>query len=370
MKYALTVCLAFLLPCMGLRGESEIRMRNIENRMDALEHPSNTQPTHHPITPCAGPKVREGMDLNLSASFLYWTARLDTLTYAKTGMTNLLANPSPNKGEVQSVNWTWDPGFKVALGWNFCHGCWDMILEYTWFYTNVGDSKRSQFLQPGFEILTPAFATTTIPNFEKAHAHYDLHYQVGDLEIGRNFYVSRSLKLRPFIGIKGTWQKQDYNVFYETLPLQVAMQQLLFNYSARFDHSVWGIGVRGGLNTSWQFSRIFSLYGNMAFSGLWLHYDTDRKDQFNLIDTTLPLTVERTTVNIQDHLRIIKPVIELAIGLRAETYFGCGRYHFLLQAGWETQIWLNQTLLISLNDHYDRFDLTLQGLTIKARFDF
>jgi len=354
---------------MVLHGESEIRMNGIENRMNNLEG-SSANRSIHPITPCAGPKVHNGMDLNLSAAFLYWTARLDTLTYAKTGFGDLTSAASPNKGNVQSVDWSWDPGFKLGMGWNFCHGCWDMALQYTWFYTNVGDSKRSQFLQPGFEIFTPAFQSMDIPRFDKAHAHYDLHYQMGDLELGRNFYVSKSLKLRPFFGVKGTWQKQDYNVFYETIPLQVIFQQLLFNYSARFDHSLWGIGVRGGLNTSWQFSKVFSLYGNMSFSGMWLHYDIDRKDTFALVDENQPFQAEISTVNIQDHLRIIKPVIEMSIGLRAETYYSCGRYHILLEAGWESQIWVNQTLFISLSDNYDRFDLTLQGLTAKIRFDF
>lgn len=369
MKFVLAVFFAFLLPCIGLRSESEIRMRGIENRMNQLETSSSSHPTQ-PITPCAGPKVRDGMDIHLSASFLYWTARLDTLTYAKSGFGNLTTATSPNKGDVQSVDWSWDPGFKVAMGWNFCHGCWDMLLQYTWFYTNVGDSKRSQFMQAGFEIFTPSFQSLDVPHFEKAHAHYDLHYQVGDLEFGRNFYVSKTLKLRPFVGAKGTWQKQDYNVFYETLPLQALFQQFTFNYTARFDHSLWGIGVRMGMNTSWQFSKVFSLYGDFALTGMWVHYDTDRKDTFQLVDTNQPFQEEISTVNIQDHLRIIRPVIELAIGLRAETYYSCGRYHFLAQAGWETQIWPNQTLFISLNDHYDRFDLTLQGLTAKVRLDF
>lgn len=369
MKFAWTLLFVFLLPCMVLLGESEIRMRGIENRVNQLENTGNNRPMQ-PITPCAGPKVREGMDLNLSAAFIYWTARLDSLTYAKTGFGDLPNAISPNKGDVQSVDWSWDPGFKVALGWSFCHGCWDMNLQYTWFYTNVGDSKRSDFLQPGFQIFTLSSQSLNVPNFDKAHAHYDLHYQVGDLELGRNFYVSKTLKLRPFIGIKGTWQKQDYNVFYETLAVTSLFQQFTFNYNARFDHSIWGLGIRSGLNTSWQFSRNFSIYGNLALTGIWLHYDTDRKDTFTLVDLNQPFQDELSTVNVQDHLRLIKPVVEFGMGLRAETYYGCGRYHFQLEAGWEAQIWVNQTLFISLNDHYDRFDLNLQGLTAKVRLDF
>ncbi len=368
MKFLRAFFILSLLPTFLLQAESEIRMRGLENRVSSLEQHQD-KPLNQ-ITPCAGPRVKNGMDLAIFADFIYWTARLDTLTYAKTGMGNLTTHQGPNKGEVQSVDWTWDPGFKVGLGWSFCHGCWDMTLQYTWFYTNVGDSKRSQFLQPAFEIRTPSFSGLTIPPFERAHAHFDLHYQVGDLELGRNYYVSRTLKLRPFVGVKGTWQKQDYNVFYETIPIQLLPQVPTFDYSVRFDHSLWGVGMRTGLNTLWQFSKIFSIYGNIALTAIWLHYDIDRKDTFETLEPNQPQSNEITTVSIQDHLRLVKPVLEFAIGLRAESYFGCGRYHFLLQGGWESQIWINQTLYISISDHYDRFDLNLQGLTLRARFDF
>ncbi len=358
--------LSFVLSFALLHAESEIRMRGVEDRVTKLEQKGAPQTSPHPITPCAGPKVRGGRDVNLSVDFLYWTARLDGLTYAKTGLGSIITSTSPNKGEVQSVDWSWDPGFKAGLGWNFCHGCWDMLLQYTWLYTNVDGSKRSEFLQPGFDILTPADSSLGISPFDKASAHFDLHYQVGDLELGRNYYVSKTLKLRPFVGAKGTWQKQDYNTFLDNIPLN----NTFFNYKARFDHALYGIGIRGGLNTSWQFSKNFSLYGNLALSGLWIHYNTERKDVFTEISNGQQVGTPITTVNTKDRLRLIKPVLEFAMGLRAETYYGCGRYHVLFQAGWESQIWINQTLYISLDNNYDRFDLSLQGLTTKLRLDF
>lgn len=367
MKALLTCCVLLLLPLGILRGESEIRMRGIEDRVSSLE---NTKKALQPINPCAGPKVKGGMDINLSAAFIYWTMRLDGLTYAKTGFGDLPNLLNPKKGEVQSVDWSWDPGFKAALGWNFCHGCWDMVLQYTWLYTNVSDTKRSNHLQPGFEILGPSFQSLDLIELDKAHAHFDLHYQVGDLELGRNFYVSKTLKLRPFVGAKGTWQKQDYNVYYERIPFTIFGQNIVFDFQSHMDQALWGIGMRGGMNTSWHFSKVFSLYGNMAFTGIWLHYDNDRKDTFTVSDNQQQVGQERTTLNIQDHLRLIRPVFEFALGLRAETYYGCGRYHILLEAGWEAQIWPNQTMYISIDNNYDRYDLNMHGLTAKVRLDF
>lgn len=358
----------FALIIGSLHAESEMRMRGMENRLDNLEKTQMSNPNMNSLTPCAGPTVKNGMDLNISADFIYWTARLDGLTYAKTGVGDLANDSSSKKGRVESVDWSWDPGFKAALGWNFCHGCWDMNLQYTWLYTNVGDTKHSSAIETSYDILPPSLQANVI-TFTRAHAHFDLHFQVGDLELGRNYYVSKTLKVRPFIGMKGTWQKQDYNVFYDAIPI-VQLGQT-YNFKGRFDHSIWGLGMRGGLNTSWQFSKYIGLYGNLAFSGIWLHYNIDRKDTFETFDANPQVpSSETTTYNVQDHLRLVKPVLEFGMGLRLESYFGCNRYHILVQGGWESQIWINQTLHIAKQGHYDRFDLNLHGLTVKARFDF
>lgn len=360
--------LIFFLPSGLLHAESEIRMKGIEHRVDSLEKSHGSQNRMDRLTPCAGPRVKDGMDLYISVDFIYWTARLDTLTYAKTGRGSLLGSEEVKKGSVLSVDWSWDPGFKAGLGWNFCHGCWDMNLQYTWLYTNVGDKKRSSSLLPSYDIL-PFDLPQSLISFNRAHALFDLHYQVGDLELGRNYYVSRTLKLRPFIGVKGTWQKQDYKVHYDALPL--AQLNIFYNFRAKFDQSLWGLGMRGGLNTSWQFSKYIGLYGAMALSGVWLHYDIDRKDTFERVQSGLqPQEATATTFNVQDHLQVIKPVMEFGLGLRGEGYFFGGRYHLLAQAGWECQIWPNQTVHASTRGQYDRYDLSLHGFTGKIRFDF
>lgn len=368
MKKILCVVL-FFVATQVLHAETEMRMRQLENRVNNLEkNQGKINPQYDPITPNAGPKVYDGMDMFLTVDFIFWTARLDTLTYAKTGIGNLITNPS--KGQMHSVDWSWDPGFKVGYGWTFCHGGWDLYLQYTWFYSNVADTKHAQGIQPSFQILPPIvqFLNTLIT--DRAHAHWDLHYQVGDLELGRNYYINRYLKLRPFVGLKGTWQKQDYNVFFEG-ERGILPGSPISGFKAHIDQMLWGIGMRAGLNTAWQFNKYISLYGDFALTGMWIDYDLDRKDTLTEnIQGPQPLTIERTTANLEETLQVVKPVFEFGIGLRFEGYFHCNRLHARFQAGWETHIWPNQTLYPSITSHYDRFDLSLQGLTTKFRLDF
>jgi len=372
MKKFLGIIFFLTFTCL-LTGETEMRMRHLEDRVSRLEkEKGSSTPQYDQITPNAGPKVYEGMDMFLTLDFLYWTARLDTLSYVQSGVGDLETRAHPPKGEVSHVDWSWDPGFKAGYGWTFCHGGWDLNLQYTWFYSNVGDSKTSSNIQPTFNMVPPfTDPDNIIPiQMSRAHAHWDLHYQLGDLDLSRNYYVNRFLKLRPFIGLKGTWQKQDYNVFFEDVPVQVSSGQRMFDYKMRQDHMVWGVGMRAGLGTSWQFAKWIGFYGDFAVNGLWMHYDLDRKDTFDEVGQPASATTQIVAANTSDKMRIIKPVFEFAIGLRVENYFHCNRLHLLLQGGWEAQIWPSQTIFINLSEQNSRYDLTLQGLTTKFRLDF
>lgn len=364
-KYLFSIFL--LMISIGAFAETEMRLRHLEERINKLEQNNRSiQSQYDPITPNAGPKVQNGMDMFITLDFIYWTARLDKLSYSQTGIGTLEANKSFSTGHINSIDWAWDPGFKTGYGWIFYHGGWDLYLQYTWFYSNASDSKRSPNLQPAFSIV-PLSASLNPPSPEisrKGHAHWALHYQIGDLELGRNYYINQFLKLRPFIGVKGTWQKQDYNVFFDSLSLNVNNQSTLFNYTMRQDHMTWGIGMRTGLYTAWQFTNWFNLYGDFALTGIWMSYDVYRKDIFK------QETTKNVTADIEEGLYIIQPVFEFAIGLRMETYFHQNRLHVRLQAGWEAHIWPSQTFYISLMNQSQRYDLTLQGLTAKFRFDF
>ncbi|MEM7174839.1 MAG: Lpg1974 family pore-forming outer membrane protein [Chlamydiota bacterium] len=344
----------FVLLSIGLllHAEDGLRMRGLENRVQKLEQKSPSPAL--PVTPHAGPRVNRGIDMFLFGELLYWTGRLDTLTYAKTGPLTTIEGLT-RRGTDHSVNWQWDPGFKVGVGWNFDHGEWDMLLKYTWFYTKA-TGNTNETVHPNFAI---AFLSQTTA--VGAKAEWDLHYQTGDFEFGRNFFVHRYLKLRPFIGVKGTWQKQDQTTRFLDL---VFNQTTYLTARTQFNHAIWGLGPRAGMSSAWHFSHWASLYGDFALSGLWLHYNTERRGRLDTAENQL------TIFPLRKKLRITKPIIELGLGLRFESYFGCRRLHLLFQFGWETQIWTNQTLYIDLNDTLKRFDLLLHGGVAKLRFDF
>ena len=255
------------------------------------------------------------------------------------------------KGDVHDVDFGVEPGFKILLGWDLPHDGWDLLGQFTWLHADADDSTtRSN--------TTALFNPQNDPLIE-AKADWKLKFNVIDLELGRNFFVSKYLKMRPFAGFKGTWQSEDYTVNYITNNI------IRNDAKTEIDQDYWGFGLRGGCNTAWHFTNSWSIFGNFAISALWSGFDVDRKDADNF------LGIESVDVDTENNFHTILPVLELILGLRYETWFYYEEYHIAIDAGWEQQVWWGHNRYVVINQpQQNGGDLTFSGLTFAVRFDF
>lgn len=310
---------------------------------------------YDPITPSGGPRVERGFDMFLLGKFFYWKAKLDTFTFGRSASLSL-TDPASSQRTMQGMNWKWDPGFQVGLGWNFAHGDWDLQLKYTWFYTKARKTVTDP-IHPSFELAL----TQLISIAQQASNLWYLYYQLGDFDLGRNFSVHRYLQIRPFIGIKGTWQKQRDKMYYTNLTIGT---DNFFAARTTFQNTLWGLGPRLGLGSFWPFVEGVGLYGNFALSGLWLRYTTQRTSR---LQTELATS---EVAPLKAIFRIVKPLIEFECGFRFAGFLSGSQLHLALELGWETHIWPSQTFYLNLRDQINRFDLLLYGGIAKLRFDF
>ncbi len=331
------------------------------------------------VTPNASPRVRDGIDLFVTADFIYWNVREANLEYALSAVDQTAIGASfagtLNPGNIYAPRNKWEPGFKVGLGYNFCHDGWDIYGEYTWLNTNISNSTPvfSSSGNPGLYdaywfINTPLNPDTqgfeggvAIGMLSSASAKWHMNFDVVDLELGRSFYTSPRLTLRPHFGLKGTWQKQTMNVdFFDLLGNNTSTHNGMKN---------WGIGVRGGLDTAWHFTREFSLIGDFSLTGLWEKLKVKRKDNTFTLGAAIP---NISYVNISNNYSTVEPILEWMLGLRYE-FWTCGDdFHFAFDAAWEVQNWFEQNQFIRMPGCVvtNSGNLTLQGLTAKVRFDF
>jgi len=321
-----------------------------------------------------------------AASFIYWTPRVDGLTYAQTGRNSLETISNQNisnlldlpQGKDLSVNWQWEPGFKVDLGWEF-RNQWRINLEYTWLYSKAKDSKSTvDGIFPNIDAF-PLDIVAVTGEVNRAKASWDLHYQLLHLELGREYHYTSALKFRTCFGATITYQKQNYSMLYVIPPFNISLgsgsslsssQQVTFNTSDQ--QKVFGSGLRLAFYPTWHITSWFGFQGTVGISYLWMYYELMRKDSLgaNLAVQGENIGVKAKLANIKTNVRAMKLFFNASLGIFFETPDINDQFRFNLFLGWETHIWINQTLQINLGDQLSRYDLTMQGLTARLRLDF
>jgi len=364
------------------------------------------------ITPNAGPRVAHGADVFMNVDFIWWKAvqggndflvSSTMIDSPKIRVTELATKASVPRDTRQNTSENWSPGFKVGLGLNMGHDGWDVYTQYTWL-----NSSSDRTLDSDVYLRLYPFPAAAVPGIQQAAAlaekgkidkissDWSLRFNVIDLELGRNFYLSQFLTMRPFIGLKGTWQDQSLgiqtmlqkdSVFVVQYDAGDNKAEFTGPYKADSIMKNGGIGVRTGFNMSWKMTKNWSLYSDLAWSSMWTQYtQLSRKDKIS--NATKPEAFKKMGEVVvldenSDKFYAVRDVMELELGMRWEAWMSDDNYYLAFQAGWEQQVWNNWgTGLLSsyyrpYAEHLSPYrnaqgwnDLSFQGLNVKLRFDF
>ena len=272
----------------------------------------------------------------------------------------------------EDLAFTWDFGFRLGAGRNLEYDQWDTQLYWTRFRTEAHQSKRvfPEFIPIFGSVLVtqeirPEFFAGSLSNdtAQSAHISWDLLFNMFDWELGRCYWISQGVLLRPFIGLKGGWIDQSINLKYNDLIIANAPTDSSAKEHAK--NNFWGIGPAGGVNTKWKlrnFGTHFpSLFGDFSAATLWGTWIC--KDGYN--DTNGKKVSVHTKNSTLGAL-----MLRGFVGAGWDVDFNKDREHFAVRLGYEMQLWVNQLRLSTSQLIRLHGDLTLQGLTFNCRFDF
>lgn len=316
------------------------------------------------ITPNAAPVPQWWANPYITVDFIYWKTSEGGLDYAFDGV----APSTPpvinaKKGKFHSPEQEYDPGFKVGFGLNFKHDGWDFFTEYTRLHSDHEHdhvhAHENNVLLSTWLLQLPGGVVTQI-GLESASAKWHMNFDMLDFELGRNYYISKFLTLRPYVGIKLIWTDQHYNVNYVADDITF---QNTDRASIKMTQDVMGTGIQAGLDAAWHMTKNWSVFGNFSLAGLWNDFDNSRKD-YQTVDS-----VTQRTLNNKNDQTLLQPYFDFILGVQYETWFYHDYYHFGIHAGWEEVLLPNHNQLIGLYNEVSG-DLGFQGLTIQARFDF
>lgn len=333
------------------------------------------------ITPSANYKLRDPKGWFITGSVFYWNAHEDGLEFGITDEANS-GNRTIHDGEMENLDFHWDVGFKLGLGYRFDHDGWDLYANWTHFNTTAHEDESSGNCQGGGHVFFPLF-TDLVPadnmnqiSASDVDAHWKLRLNLIDLELGRHFFVSKWLSVRPHMGLRAAWVKQHYDIDYSCLSnIDTDFHGSFVSDETEMTNKYTGLGVRGGFNTRWGLGSGWSIYGDAAISLLYgrfhVHYEEDGKVAFAASGSDV--------LDFEDSFHATRAITDLGLGLMYEHTFNKAKWHLAVSLGWEHHLFFSQNQLWrvfgqagagSQTFTHERGDLGTQGWTLSARFDF
>lgn len=314
----------------------------------------------------------------LALNWLWWRAENHGFSYALNEKGGLEFGSDPDGGfpgfdigNFLRLPAQWHSGFRLGLGWNSNYDRWDLFSQWTSYELHSKDTNRRDDLTPNFlgEIADgyyPQWPLTRFTHFETVHASWRLFYNAIDLELGRAYFITSQLSLRPHWGGRGAYIRQTFSEVFEDLITESDRTELL-EYTGK--NNWWGVGPRIGIQGDWHCGKGVSVIGKTSASLLYgqTKVKVATSDTIVLSNTTEVVTLSRE----RDVFFELVPTMQLYLGIGWGTSFKRGQTFFGIDVGWEANYWWNQFNLPvdPLPTVFDQ-PLTLEGLTVNVHWDF
>lgn len=322
----------------------------------------------------AGIKLKEGYDVLLTASYLYWYSGeggLDLATsVAYLSDTNTVI-PSSKTGSIIFQDFDYASGFKVGLGGRCCSDGWIVRADYTRFHhestssasaPSAGNGARALYFTDWFIQVSPQGQGIAS---SKLSSKWDLKLDWLDLVVERPYYLARRGTITPFFGLRSSWIKQALDVKAKDA-LNVSPGSTL---SSNNHSSSWGIGPRAGLEGRFLLGWGFRAQGELGGSLLYTHYST--------VSHTEESFTGGSDISYAMHsVNCVRPMIEAGLGLGWGMYLWDQRFHIDFSATYDFNYFWSQNMIRVLNDleiigtNAAANDLYLHGLTLTGAFHF
>jgi len=304
------------------------------------------------------------------ADFLWWRAQNNGFRY----LYKIIAERTT---DLVSMPYDWDPGFRVGLGYNSCYDGWDLYTYWTRFHNKSSQTLRNYdfsdessmlaillpVLNIDINLLNAGQPTLGTPEIGYCKATVDIDYDTADLLLDRDFFIGKSLALKPFFGLKALFLKQKFFVRYAD-PDPANNWGPLMPYDIKLENKYWGVGPKIGLNTNWYLIKELKLFANLAADLVY----GERKENFRYISAD-----ENYSGGGKCNTDVLTPTFNMAVGA-AFTYCFDEAISLDLHIAWETLYIWNQYMTQGLLNisNYTKLNepLHMQGLTLGTELRF
>lgn len=322
--------------------------------------------------PCGGHyQICNGCGFTVTASALYWKPQEESIDFViqNTGTTGI-----NDGGIVKRAEFDWDWGFRAGLGYQMPCQMMDLHASWTYFKSTGTTSQNVDFPTTLFSVWSlptgAAIPPTAFEQSAKAKSHLTLNML--DVGIGATFSPCCFLDIFLFADLSTMWLDQKFQFNLSGGP--GLNGHVTVDDQIKMTNDFWGIGPKIGLDTLWILGCGFGIVANMNLSLLYGEFRVTQNETTIFSDLTPP-TVYLDIDHNRFHLGRLN--FDFLLGLRWDAVCFSDCWHFLLEAGWESIIFLGQNQLMRFPSQVNhginisgKGDLTLQGVSVRAAVIF
>lgn len=370
------VLFSLLATTCQISAVDDAQYRNLENRVRGLE----SRRGGCIVNPPARPTQKCDWGAYVSVDPFLLKPQENGLEFAAVTESFLEETELNGRTKLKSLHFNWDWGFRLRLGANLPHDSWDVYATWSRLYSSAHRTIHAgldQFILPLylnsqvdagtlFNVGPPTFVPA--PRLAlNATDKWNLHFNELDLELGRQFFVSKWLTVKPHVGFRAAWIHQRDKARYFNLVGNALADYATADMKCNFN----GIGILGGLDTQWGLGCGWSFFANYSGSLLYGYFHVNNSE------SGVSAGVTTNFYSVNDFYHVDRFINDLMLGLRYDYMFCDDLYHVGLQIGWEHHMFFGQNQFMRFVDdnHPGVFasnqgDLTLQGFSLQVRFDF
>lgn len=309
------------------------------------------------------------------ASYLYWSAREDNLTYAiENGIAfaPLVPDGHPD-GKLKAPQGTWHSGLRLEAATIADSQKFERYgFRALWTYFNMQSSSTSKTADPTiFPIIGTLLGSLTAnggsPFLFCNSAKGKWGLQLNEFAINLEYLcqTAPNVSFRPYVGIFGAALRQRFRAFYNQVQVQVPAPMFI-DVQMHAINRFWGVGPSIGCAVDWAWTKRFHLIGNAFASGLY--------GQMNLRSTPVVPQGSGTAFLFSRFVEAatrLRTMFGSQLGLEAGPWSGVS-----FSVNYEWQWWPQQWRVVSdalpnfFAGNTGRGDLSLQGFTASLKAVF
>lgn len=349
--YKLALLISSLCPLLCF-GES---YSSLENHSRSLA-PKNLQ--------AVSAKENAQRNLDVFTDLLYWHVG-EVGTIPNSTISTKLDPDFVSKLNLNNLSFGWNFGYRVGGRYsNLGNDEWGISLFYTGYRSkakNSGSFDGFVGIPTGFPLTQTITDASFLQLFwlfaaQSFRAEWALDYKVLDFELDRKYLVSKTVTLRPYLGVRTGWIQQ--NIHIHSTYHDVTNNNLPVQASEKLTNHFWGIGPSWGLDTKWCLGRakghFFSLFDDFSGAFLWSRWSSS--DHLTVGDTI-------TGTLKSKHRRSGSLMFQNLIGVEWRVKLNQRGAQFSLRLGFESQFWFDNLQVFNTYNGRQHNALTLQGGT-------